>query len=82
MRRILDNLEGLEAALVLATALIVAVGWWHAWVAPNDAHMTAVMSCVENAGSHLGDQVAFERCHNKLLPEAGGLVAVFSPPTN
>tara|TARA_Y100000310_G_scaffold127207_1_gene126262 strand:+ start:7082 stop:7330 length:249 start_codon:yes stop_codon:yes gene_type:complete len=82
MRRLLARIGGLETLIVLTLFVVASVGWWHAWIAPNDAHIHAVMACVEDEGSYVGDPEVWNRCHDRLVVSAGGLVPVFSPATN
>ncbi len=81
MSKLLERIGGLESVAFIGVFLCAGIGWWHVWVSPNDTHLHAVVQCVEDEGSYVGDRGAWERCHNRLVPEAGGLVSVFSPPT-
>lgn len=82
MREFLNRIGGGETLLIVALLIGAAIWWYGSYIAPNDAHMHAVMECVEAEGSYSGNRETWERCHNKLIPKAGGLVSVFTPPTH
>lgn len=75
-----ENKEKLQMVMFAVIAFAACIGWWMAYVQPNDAHIWAVHDCVGDVPL-VEKEDTWRECHNELVGEAGGLVQYFHPPT-